>query len=83
MAKIVLRTISAFMFVIAVVYLGYVFTHPEFGSVFNIGKFQIGSAVWRIFYCLYAVTMVGLFVGSSFVKAKTLKKGKSENKTRK
>ncbi len=70
MAKVVLRIISAVMFVIAVVYLGYVFTHPEFGSVFYIGKFEIGPTIWRIFYAVYAATMIGLFVGSFFVKNK-------------
>lgn len=71
MAKIALRAISALMLVIAVIFLGYVFTHPEFGTVFNIGKIEIGPAVWKAFYCLYAVTMIGLFVGSFFVKSKT------------
>ncbi len=67
-AKIILRAISALMFVIAVVFLGFVFTHPEFGSVFNIGKLEIGATVWRIFYAVYITTMIGLFVGSFFVK---------------
>ncbi len=71
MAKIVLRAISALMFVIAVIFLGYVFTHPEFGSVFNIGKLEIGPTIWRVFYCLYAAAMIGLFAGSFFVKSKT------------
>lgn len=70
MIKIVLRSISAVMFVIAVVYLGYVFTHPEFGSVFYIGKLEIGPTIWRIFYAVYAAIMIGLFVGSFFVKNK-------------
>lgn len=70
MAKIVLRAISAVMFVIAIVYLGFVFTHPEFGSVFHIGKFEIGPTIWKIFYALYATIMVGLFVGSFWIKTK-------------
>lgn len=70
MTKIVLRVTSAVMLVIAAIYLWYVFTHPEFGSVFYIGKLEIGPTIWKVFYCLYAAAMVGCFIGSFFVKSK-------------
>lgn len=68
MIKIVFRVISLMMLVIAILFLGYAFTHPEFGSVFYIGKLEIGPAIWRVLYAAYATITVGLFVGSFLIK---------------
>ncbi len=70
MVKIIFRVISLIMLVVAMLFLGYAFTHPEFGSVFYIGKLEIGPAIWRMLYALYAAITVGLFVGSFWVKTK-------------
>lgn len=67
MSKKVLRIISGAMLIVAIVYLSYALTHPEFGTVFYIGSLEIGPAIWRAFYLIYAVVMVGLFVASFFV----------------
>lgn len=69
--KIVFRVISLIMLVIAILFLGYAFTHPEFGSVFYIGKVEISSSVWRLLYAVYLAVTVGLFVGSFWVKTKS------------
>ncbi len=68
--KKVLRTMSILMFATAIAFLVYVLTHPEFGSVFYIGNFEIGPEIWKIFYCLYAFIMICLFAGSFFIKGK-------------
>ena len=65
--KTVLRTISILMLIVAVIYLSYALTHPEFGEVFYIGSFAVGPELWRLFYLVYAVIMAGLFA-ISFVK---------------
>ena len=65
--KTVLRTISALMFVVAVIYLSYALTHPEFGEVFYIGNFAVGPTLWRLFYLIYAVITAGLFA-ISYIK---------------
>lgn len=64
MKKIVLRTVSVIMLMVAVIYLGYALTHPEFGTVFYIGKLEIGPVVWKSFYFVYALVMIGLCVAS-------------------
>ena len=66
MSKKILRIISGVMLIIAVVFLSIALTHPEFGTVFYIGNLRIGAAIWRAFYLIYAVVMVGLFVASFF-----------------
>lgn len=68
MSKKILRIISGVMLIIAVVFLSIVLTHPEFGTVFYIGNLRIGAAIWRAFYLIYAVVMVGLFVASFFCR---------------
>ena len=61
-----LRIISAIMFIIALLFLIYAFTHPEAGSVFYIFGQPIGSHEWRSFYGLYAIVVIGLFIISCF-----------------
>lgn len=68
--KKVLRRISLAMLIVAIVFLVYALTHPEFGTVFYIGTLEIGSTVWRVFYAVYAIVTVALFVASFFVKDK-------------
>ena len=74
MVKKILRIMSGVMLTIAVVFLAVALTHPELGTVFFIGSLKIGSAIWRVFYLLYAVVMVGLFVASFWVGKKKKKK---------
>jgi hypothetical protein len=68
--KSILRVVSLVMLIIAIVFLSYVFTHPEVGTVFYIGTLKIGSSIWRAFYLVYAIVMVVLFSISFFVKGK-------------
>ena len=70
MSKKILRIISGVMLIIAVVFLSIALTHPEFGTVFYIGNLRIGAAIWRIFYIIYAIIMVGLFITSFFINDK-------------
>jgi hypothetical protein len=56
------------MFAVAVIFLAFALSHPEYGSVFYIGNYRIGSTIWRIFYVFYATIMIGFFVGSFFIK---------------
>jgi len=58
------------MFVVAIVFLGFALTHPEFGTTFYIGPLKIGSAIWRAFYIVYALIMAGLFTASFFCDKK-------------
>lgn len=67
MSKRVLRIISGVMLIIAVAFLSFALTHPDFGTVFYIGSLEIGSAIWKVFYLIYAIVMVGLFVASFLV----------------
>lgn len=66
--KKILRTVSTVMFIIAVIFLSYALTHPEFGTVFYIGSFSVGLTLWRLFYLIYAVVTVGLFTASLVIK---------------
>ena len=68
--KTVLRLISLLMLIIAVIFLAIAFSCPTCGKVFYIGPFRIDAGVLRIFYGIYAVTMVSLFVISIFIKKK-------------
>ena len=65
--KKALRIVSGIMLIVAIVFLSYALARPEFGTVFYIGSLEIGSAVWRTFYLIYAIVMVVLFVTSFFV----------------
>ncbi|MBQ8209424.1 MAG: hypothetical protein IJZ35_02435 [Clostridia bacterium] len=68
--KSVLRLVSLVMLIIAIVFLSYALTHPEFGTVFYIGSLEIGPAIWRTFYLIYAIVMVVLFAASFSTKEK-------------
>lgn len=59
--KTVLRLISLIMFLIAIIFVSFALTHPEWGTTFYIGNFKIGADIWRIFYLVYIVIMVTLF----------------------
>ena len=54
-------------FIVAVIFIGYCFLHPEAGSVFYIREFRVGSAEMNVVYGIYAVTTVMIFC-LSFVK---------------
>ena len=69
--KKALRIISGIMLIVAIIFLSVALTHPELGTAFYIGTWKIGAAVWRVFYAVYAATMVALFVFSFFVKKKS------------
>ncbi|MBO5212352.1 MAG: hypothetical protein J6B60_02300 [Clostridia bacterium] len=74
MKKTVFRIVSIVMLFVACIFLVVALSHPELGRVFYIGELKIGSEIWRAFYVLYALVMVGLFVASFFVdKAKAEK----------
>lgn len=66
--RTVLRLISLGMFVIAVIFVVCALSAPTLGRTFYIGSIAIGAEVWRVFYGVYVIAMVGLFVGSFFVK---------------
>ena len=68
--KRTLRIISGVMLVVAILFLSYALTHPEAGSVFYIFGMPIGYEVWRVFYVLYIIVMVGLFITSFLEKKK-------------
>lgn len=70
-SKKTLRFISLGMLIVAVIFLAVAFTHPEMGSVFYIGKFEVNSAHWRVAYILYIMVMVAYFV-MSFTKLSTI-----------
>lgn len=59
--KKIFGIIGGVMTAVAIVFFAYVITHPEFGTVFYIGGFEIGSLVWKVFYLLYAAVTVGMF----------------------
>lgn len=66
--RTVLRLISLGMFVIAVIFIVCALSAPTLGRTFYIGNIAIGAEVWQVFYGVYVIAMVGLFVGSFFVK---------------
>ena len=66
--RTVLRLISLGMFVIAVIFVVCALSAPTLGRTFYIGNIAIGAEGWRVFYGVYVIAMVGLFVGSFFVK---------------
>lgn len=69
-SKIILRIVSGIMLFVAIIFLSFALTHPEFGTVFYIGSLEIGPSIWRAVYLMYAIVMVGLFVASFFVGEK-------------
>lgn len=70
MLKIVLRTISIIMFLVAVVFIAVALSNPTLGSVFYIGNIRIDADVMHAFYNIYAIIMISLFIASFFVKKK-------------
>ena len=66
--RTVLRLISLGMFVIAVIFIVCALSAPTLGRTFYIGNIAIGAEVWQVFYGVYVIAMVGLFVGSFFVR---------------
>lgn len=66
--KKILRAVSLFMLIIAIAFLIFALSHPQFGTVFYIGGLAIGSDIWRAFYAVYVTIMVDLFLASFFVK---------------
>lgn len=70
MLKIVLRTISIIMFLVAVVFIAVALSNPSLGGVFYIGNIRIDVDVMHAFYNIYAIVMISLFIASFFVKKK-------------
>ena len=62
------RVIATVMLLIA--FIGYALTHPEAGSVFYIGNFEVGVAEMIAFYKFYAAIMIVLFCVSFVPKRK-------------
>ena len=60
------RVIATVMLLIAIAFIGYALTHPEAGSVFYIGNFEIGVAEMIAFYKFYAAIMIVLFCVSLY-----------------
>lgn len=52
------RVIATVMLLIAIAFIGYALTHPEAGSVFYIGNFEVGVAEMIAFYKFYAAIMI-------------------------
>jgi len=63
----ILRLISLAMLVVATIFIACALANPALGRTFYIGNIKIGVEVWRAFYAIYAVAMIGLFVASFFV----------------
>jgi len=66
--RTLLRLISLVMFIIAVVFVFIAISAPTLGKTIYIGDYAFGAEQWRTCYKIYAVTMIGLFVASFFVK---------------
>ena len=69
MRKRICRVSAISMLLIAIIFVGYALTHPEAGSVFYIGDFEVGPEELQAFYKFYFVTMIVMFF-ASFVKGK-------------
>lgn len=63
----VLRITSLVMFAVAIIFIACALANPALGKTFYVGDIAIGAEVWRVFYAVYAIVMVGLFVLSFFV----------------
>ena len=73
------RIISGIMLIVAILFLAVAFSHPELGTVFYIGGLKIGAVIWRAFYLLYLITMVGFFLASFFVKNRKNRRNENKN----
>lgn len=68
--SVVFRLISLCMLIAAIIFIACVLSNPGLGHAIYIGNLALGVDTWRICYAIYAFVMVGLFVGSFFVKEK-------------
>lgn len=66
--RMILRMISAAMFVIAVVFVFCAVSAPNLGQTIYIGDFAFGAEQWRVCYAVYVIIMLALFIASFFVK---------------
>lgn len=66
--RMILRMISAAMFVIAVVFVFCAVSAPNLGQTIYIGDFAFGAEQWRVCYAVYVIIMIALFIASFFVK---------------
>ena len=64
----ILRYISLFMLVIAVIFVFCALSNPALGRTIYIGSFAFGAEQWRVCYAIYILVMAGLFLTSFFVK---------------
>lgn len=69
-AKLVLRLISLFLFLVAVVFIICAMSCPQCGSVFYIGSFKVTVRVMHWFYNSYILVMLLLFLVSFFLPKK-------------
>ncbi len=68
--KTVMRLVSLCMLIAAVVFVVIALGNPQLGRVIWIGPFRFGVKEWYVCYGLYVLVMVGLFIGSFFVREK-------------
>ena len=68
--KTVMRLISLLMLIAAVVFVAIALGNPQLGRVIWIGPFRFGVREWYVCYGLYVLVMIGLFIGSFFVREK-------------
>ena len=63
-----LRLTSLSMLIIAVIFVFCALSNPGLGRVFYVSGIPVGPDVWRAFYKLYALCMLGIFAASFAVK---------------
>lgn len=68
--KMVMRLVSLLMLIAAVVFVAIALGNPQLGRVIWIGPFRFGVKEWYVCYGLYLFVMIGLFIGSFFVREK-------------
>ena len=68
--KTVMRLVSLLLLIAAVVFVVIALGNPQLGRVIWIGPFRFGVKEWYACYGLYVLVMVGLFIGSFFVREK-------------
>ncbi len=68
--KTVMRLVSLCMLIAAVVFVVIALGNPQLGRVIWIGPFRFGVKEWYVCYGLYVLVMIGLFIGSFFVREK-------------
>ena len=70
MLRVIFRTISIIMFIVAVAFVAFTLSNPTLGGVFYIGNIRIDTEVLHTFYDIYAIVMITLFAASFLVKKK-------------